>query len=240
MTVEDLPSLTAAIEDYLDRADLATRIPTFVQFAERRIHRRLDISDNETMIRLDLVGGRAPLPNDYAAWRSIMGPWGGSLDYLSPHAFVGRYGASYGLRRRQGDGYDYVADGAACYGGRPGWFTIIGSVPLDDIDADPSVWIGGLDQPFLLVGPAGNGEVTIVYRQGIPPLTDAEPVNRFLLKNPDLYLYGALIEAEPFLRNDARLMMWKGLFEEALDNITTLDRAARWGRARMVASEPTP
>jgi hypothetical protein len=238
--IEDLTSLIDAVEDYLARGDLKARIPTFLQFAERRIHRRLDISDNETMTRLDLVGGRAPLPNDYAAWRAVLGSWGGSLDYLSPHAFIGRYGASYGLRRRQGDGYDYVADGTACNGGRPGWFTIIGSVPLDDVDADPSVWIGGLDQPFLLVGPAGNGEISIVYRQGIPPLTEAEPTNRFLLKNPDLYLYGILLETEPFMKNDARLATWKVLFEEALDNITTLDRAARWGRARMVASEPTP
>ena len=34
--------------------------------------------------------------------------------------------------------------------------------------------------------------------------------------NPDAYLYGALLAAEPFLRNDKRIGVWKGLFDEAL------------------------
>jgi hypothetical protein len=34
--------------------------------------------------------------------------------------------------------------------------------------------------------------------------------------NPDVYLYGALLAAEPFLKNDKRIGVWKGLFDEAL------------------------
>ena len=34
--------------------------------------------------------------------------------------------------------------------------------------------------------------------------------------NPDVYLYGALLAAEPFLKNDKRVPMWKSMFDEAL------------------------
>lgn len=34
--------------------------------------------------------------------------------------------------------------------------------------------------------------------------------------NPDVYLYGSLVAAEPFLKNDKRVSMWKALFDESL------------------------
>jgi len=34
--------------------------------------------------------------------------------------------------------------------------------------------------------------------------------------NPDLYLYGSLLAAEPFLKNDKRVGMWKAMFDEAM------------------------
>jgi hypothetical protein len=40
--------------------------------------------------------------------------------------------------------------------------------------------------------------------------------NSVFLANPDLYLYGSLLAAEPFLKNDKRVGMWKGMFDEAM------------------------
>jgi hypothetical protein len=40
--------------------------------------------------------------------------------------------------------------------------------------------------------------------------------NAVFLANPDLYLYGSLLAAEPFLKNDKRVGMWKGMFDEAM------------------------
>jgi hypothetical protein len=40
----------------------------------------------------------------------------------------------------------------------------------------------------------------------------------FLIVNaPDLLLYGALLEAEPFLKNDARVGLWKSAYDIALE-----------------------
>ena|SRR5688572_26200616 len=46
----------------------------------------------------------------------------------------------------------------------------------------------------------------------------SDAVAHFLIVNaPDLLLYGALLEAEPFLKNDARVALWKGAYDVALD-----------------------
>jgi len=38
-----------------------------------------------------------------------------------------------------------------------------------------------------------------------------------IVNAPDLCLYGSLLEAEPFLKNDVRLQTWSGLYQVALD-----------------------
>lgn len=243
MPFDTYQGLVGSIQDYLERADLVPHIPTFVRLAETRLTRRLGLADNEAQVRLDLVAGRAPLPDDYAAARGISGPQGWSLEYVPPHMFMGAYGRGYGLSRTgQGDGYDDVRDGVGGIegGGRPRRYTIIGSVPLDDVDADVSIWPNGLDRPFLLTGPAGTGVVSLVYRQRIPPLGPERASNWLIVRNPDLYLYAALLEAEPFLRNDGRVALWQSMLETAITDAQALDREARWGRARMRTFEPTP
>ena len=242
MALDSYAGLVASMEDYLERSDLALHIPTFIRLAEVRLTRRLGLADNEVQARLDLVAGRAPLPDDYASWRAVNAAQGYALEYAAPHMFLGRYGRGYGLSRTgQGDGYDDEAFGIGIEGGgRPYLFTIIGSIPLDDVDADISIWPNGLDRPFLLTGPAGAGRISLVYRQGIPPLGDARGTNWLIARHPDLYLYAALLEAEPFLRNDSRVALWQSMLETAITDVTALDREARWGRARMRATEPTP
>ena len=44
-----------------------------------------------------------------------------------------------------------------------------------------------------------------------------------LTNNPDLYLYGALLEAEPFLMNDARVQLWANAFRQALTDLQEQD-----------------
>ena len=223
---DDLDDLTGTLEDYLERADLRSRIPTFIRLAEVRLDRRLNLADNETALSLALVDGAAPLPDDFRAWRSLTGPCGERLDYMPPHAFASLF-----------------RDPLLPYGGTglaAGVFTILGSIPLDDIADSTDAWQFGLDNAFLRIRPACFGTVNLVYRQGIPPLSADRPVNWLLAKHPDLYLYAALLEAEPFLRNDTRMVTWRAMLEAGISDLKDLDRDARWGRSRMRATEPTP
>jgi hypothetical protein len=44
-----------------------------------------------------------------------------------------------------------------------------------------------------------------------------------LTDNPDLYLYGSLLEAEPFLMNDARIPIWANAFRQSMADLQEQD-----------------
>jgi hypothetical protein len=44
-----------------------------------------------------------------------------------------------------------------------------------------------------------------------------------LTNNPDIYLYGSLMEAEPFIMNDGRVALWQAAFARAIQDIQLQD-----------------
>jgi hypothetical protein len=61
--------------------------------------------------------------------------------------------------------------------------------------------------------------VEILYFRAFEPLTVWKPTNWLLLNAPDLYLYGALTDSAPFIREDERIAVWKSLYEEKRDDL---------------------
>lgn len=57
-----------------------------------------------------------------------------------------------------------------------------------------------------------------------PAALDANTQTNYLTENcPDLLLYGTLLEAEGYLKNDDRLPVWKAAYDESLSQITGQD-----------------
>jgi hypothetical protein len=54
-------------------------------------------------------------------------------------------------------------------------------------------------------------------------LSNTVTTNVFLTVCPDLLLYGALGEAEPYLMNDARLQTWASLYDRGVTALTVSD-----------------
>jgi hypothetical protein len=50
-------------------------------------------------------------------------------------------------------------------------------------------------------------------------LSASNQTNRFILENPDLYVYATLSESAPFLREDERLATWEGILQQRLDEL---------------------
>jgi hypothetical protein len=73
-----------------------------------------------------------------------------------------------------------------------------------------------------------SAEVEISYYVRIPALSTDEPTNWMLTNHPDVYLYGSLINAEPYLKNDKRILTWKTMYEMALKQVEDADKKARW------------
>ncbi|MBY0430289.1 MAG: hypothetical protein K2Q10_03755 [Rhodospirillales bacterium] len=109
------------------------------------------------------------------------------------------------------------ADLVAAYGGRSGMpqnYSILG-------------------QQFEL-GPMPDAAypVELIYYASLAPLDDAmRPSNWCLIRYPDLYLYGALIETAPFLKEDERLATWLGLYDRAVAAIKGEDARAKYNGA---------
>ena len=75
------------------------------------------------------------------------------------------------------------------------------------------------------------------YYQRITPLSDEEPQNWLIEDAPDAYLYGALLQAEPYLKNDARVATWGQLYGDVLTAMgVTSTRARTQGSALVMRS----
>ena len=73
--------------------------------------------------------------------------------------------------------------------------------------------------------PDGIYEIEIAYYKTFTPLSDSNTTNDMLTNHPDAYLYGALVEAEPYLMNDKRIQIWQQFYDRAkVDIIASNER----------------
>jgi hypothetical protein len=66
----------------------------------------------------------------------------------------------------------------------------------------------------------------LTYYAKIPALSDSNTSNWLLAYAPDLYLYGALMEAAPYLKDDERLPVWSQMYISSLGDIEVADQRA--------------
>lgn len=76
----------------------------------------------------------------------------------------------------------------------------------------------------LLFGPVPDASYTakVLHYKGLDALSST--AHGTFVSNPDLYLYGSLLAAEPFLKNDKRVSLWKSMFDEILSELETQNR----------------
>ncbi|HWA60862.1 MAG TPA: hypothetical protein VG939_05780 [Caulobacteraceae bacterium] len=79
--------------------------------------------------------------------------------------------------------------------------------------------------------PAPSGSITcnMLYYQAIPPLATNTAGNWLSIKHPDIYLYGALLQAAPYLKDDARVPVWAGLYQQVVGDLMASDGRTSFG-----------
>lgn len=70
---------------------------------------------------------------------------------------------------------------------------------------------------------------SLVYFARTTPLATGNQTNWLLTEAPDAYLYGSLLHAAPYLKDDARLAVWESLYKLASDALNTSSDDARFG-----------
>lgn len=90
-------------------------------------------------------------------------------------------------------------------------------VPKFYCDYDYSHWLVAPtpDQPY-------NFEV--LYYERVQPLDSSNQTNWFTQYAPQALLYGSLLQAMPFLKNDERVQMWQALYQQTMDVLTAEDK----------------
>ena len=81
------------------------------------------------------------------------------------------------------------------------------------------------------VFPTPNGSYVseLVYFQKIPALSDSNTTNWLLTEYPDAYLYGALLEATPYVLDDERMVLWTQMYASTIANINAASDNSKTG-----------
>lgn len=75
----------------------------------------------------------------------------------------------------------------------------------------------------------------LLYYAKIPALSDANTTNWLLTESPDVYLYGSLVQSAPYLKEDERISVWAGLYQQFVDDMMLADERARIGSSKLKA-----
>ena len=79
------------------------------------------------------------------------------------------------------------------------------------------------------LGPKPDSIMTMemLFYKRITALSGSNTTEQMLTENPDVYLYGALMEAEPFVMNDERMGLWAQGFAQAIQALQEQDNKDR-------------
>ena len=75
--------------------------------------------------------------------------------------------------------------------------------------------------------PDGVYQIEMLYFKYFTALSDSNTTNDMLTFHPDAYLYGSLVEAEPYLQNDKRIQVWAGFYDRAKQDIISSNERDR-------------
>ena len=86
--------------------------------------------------------------------------------------------------------------------------------------------------------PDANYTTELTYYAKLSKLSNSNTSNWLLSSSPDIYLYGSLLQAAPYLQDDARIQTWATLYERALNDLQTADdRGASSGGALLTRTK---
>jgi hypothetical protein len=198
--IVDYSSLQTAVTEYLARdqdTTLIARIPSFIQFAEAKFNRQLFVRPMESRATA-IVDLTSSEPEFIALPADFQ-----SMRRVRLSGVTGKPGLEF-KSGTQMDEYRFrTADVAA----QPRYFTVFGN----EIELAPTP-----DQAYT---------VEMIYRANIPPLA-TNTTNWLLTLAPDLYLYGALLESAPYIKEDARIQTWGTGFLAAMNDLNNLGLTA--------------
>lgn len=194
--ITDYTSLQTAVTEYLARDQdtfLIARIPTFIQLTEAKLNRDLFVRQMEQRSTA-LIDTTESEPEFIALPADFQ-----SMRRIRLSSVTGKPRLEFMSGSQMDDYRAIIGDSQD----QPKFFTIFGS----EIELCPQ--------------PDSDYTVEMVYRQNIPSLA-TNSTNWMLTLAPDIYLYGALLESAPYIKEDGRIQTWGLGFTTALSDLNNL------------------
>lgn len=201
--IENYQDLQDALRDWLNRQDanFLARIPTFIYLAERKMFRRYRAPNNEKSISFDMrVNPNAMNPTELVLQDTIDLP----DDYLETLTLQANGAPLVRISLTEMQNRQNVAAG----------------VFANANANEPEVFCRERGDIVLWPHPVGDTLIELIYycdMSGGMELPDDD--NDVLRSAPDLYIYGSLLQAQPFLKptdDEWQLIpTWKAMYEDA-------------------------
>ncbi len=214
MAISNYTELQSAVSNWLGgRTDLTARIPEFIMLCEAKLNRELFVRQMETRSTTT-----TDITDSEPEFVSLPDDFQ-SMRRIRLSGVAGKPRLQY-LSGAQSDEFRF---GHSNTSEQPKYFTIMGS----EIELIPT--------------PDADYEIEMVYRKNIPALA-SNSTNWLLTMAPDIYLYGALLETAPYIKEDERIQTWATGFSQTLDSLNRLGQLAQYnsGPMAMTITGATP
>jgi hypothetical protein len=96
----------------------------------------------------------------------------------------------------------------------------------DPVATDVPKFYCDYDYTHWLVAPTPSDDFTfeVLYYERLQPLDSSNQTNWFTTYAPQALLYGTLLQAMPFLKNDERVQLWQALYQQSMDVLVAEDK----------------
>lgn len=96
----------------------------------------------------------------------------------------------------------------------------------DDTQEGLPKFYADYDYTHWLVAPTPDDDYTfeVLYYERVQPLDSSNQTNWFTIYAPQALLYGALLQAMPFIKNDERVALWQQQYDMIMQTLTAEDR----------------
>ena len=209
--------LKTAVANWLDREDLVDNIPDFVRLCETKIYRNLRTRENEFLLDISVTGNPITLPENFREVKLVTMS-GKVVQRISDQEY----------RRREGSSAGQIT--AAKYNS---YFTIMAR----GLYLYPAETTGTLNLSYY-----GTESLTDMCVDGAAPtpptsitLSD-DATTRLLQVAPDVLLYGTLLEATMFLKEDPRIPLWQAQYAQGMAELTQENSIAEYAGSTVQVS----
>lgn len=196
MAVSTYSDLVSAVTEWLARdqdATLVARIPDFITLCEAKLNRTLMHPKMEKRSTASV-----DTSDDEPEFVTLPSDFQ-AMRRVRLSSVTGKPRLQF-MAQSQLEDYRYSIDNVT---DEPIYFTIIG----DEMELAPT--------------PGEDYTLEMVYRANLSGLSSSNSTNWLIEFAPDVYLYGTLLEATPYMQQDERLAVWAAAFTSALEQLNT-------------------